>query len=163
MAIGALNQALVDAVMKGHFEFGSFIKVASIAELRLGLHQQEFLGLGVVRGMAGNTAHIVLRVYGVDGIHVLRVARMARHAPSINLFGRSVLEREDFRDIAAARNVGGPGTMARFASLMRRTASGIECCLPVRRLLPAVVDILVAGLADFGAHVVGLRGTLRGT
>ncbi len=163
VAIGALNQPLVDAVVKGHFEFGFLAQVAPVAKLRLRLHQQEFLGLRVVRGMAGNATHVILRVHRVDSVHMLRAARVARHAAAIYFLCRSALEREDFRNIAAARNVGGPWAMAGFASLMRRTAFGIEGCLPVRRLFPAVVDILVAGLADFRAHIFGLRDGLCGT
>ncbi len=47
------------------------------------------------------------------------------------------------------------GTVAAFTALPGRTALGIECCLPVRRLLPVVVDLFVTGFARFRSDVAG--------
>jgi hypothetical protein len=49
VAIGALHQTLVDAMVKGHGELGLLLEVAGVAQLGLGFDQQELLGLRVVR------------------------------------------------------------------------------------------------------------------
>ncbi len=48
VAIGALDQAFVDAMVKRHGELGLFRKVAGVAKLGLSLDQPELRGLGVV-------------------------------------------------------------------------------------------------------------------
>src|SRR5579862_9290258 len=100
-----------------------------------------------MRRMARNATDVVFGVHRIDGVHVLRAASMAGHATIVDLFGRGLLESEDLGDVAAARHVRRSRTVARFTSLARRAAFRIECGLPVGRLLPTVVDILVASLA----------------
>ena len=100
-----------------------------------------------------------LRMHGIDGIHVLRAAGMAGQAAVIDFLGGMVLEDENLGDVAAARDVGRSGAMAAFASLVGRAAFRVQGRLPVRGLLPAVVDVLVAGLARLRPDVVGgIRG-----
>lgn len=62
VAIAALHESLVHAVMKRHIELGFLLQVAGVAKLRLRLHQQEFLGLRMVRRMARDAAHVILAV-----------------------------------------------------------------------------------------------------
>jgi hypothetical protein len=52
MAIGALDQAFVHTVPKGHRELRTLLLVAPIAKRRLTLYQQEFSRFRVVRRMA---------------------------------------------------------------------------------------------------------------
>ena len=52
----------------------------------------------------------------------------------------------------------GTGPVAALATLLRRPAFLIKSGLPVRAFLPTVVNILVAGLAGFPAHVHGTFG-----
>ena len=70
MAIAALHKPFVHAVMEGHGELRLLLQVAGVAKLGLGLDQQEFLGLCVVRRVAGDAAHVILAVQGIHGIHV---------------------------------------------------------------------------------------------
>jgi hypothetical protein len=84
-------------------------------------------------------------------------------ALGVNLFGRVLRGIEYLGYVAAARHVLRPGTVAAFAALMGGSTSGIECGLPVRRLLPAVVEIFVARLTRFRSHVLGgFRGGRSG-
>ncbi len=156
VAIGALHQAFVHAMVKGHGELRFLLEVAGVAKLGLGLDQQELLGLRVVRRMAGNAAHLILVVKGIRGLHMLDRRGMAREAAVVNFFGGVFGENENLGFVAASGHVGSAGTVATFASLVRRTTFGIERRLPMRSFLPTVVNILVAGLADFGAEVVGI-------
>ena len=117
VAVAALNQALIHAMVKGHAELRLLLKMAGVAKLRLGFYQQELPGLRMVRRMAGDATDIILRVHGIDRIHVLRAGSMAGQAAIIDFFGGMVLEDENLRLVAAAGDVGGPGTVAAFASL----------------------------------------------
>ena len=87
VAIAALDQAFVHPVVERHIELSLLLKMASIAELRLRFLQQELVRLRMVRGVARSTAHVVLGVLGVYGVHVLRTAHMAGEAASVDIFG----------------------------------------------------------------------------
>jgi hypothetical protein len=52
MAIGALDQAFVHAMPKGHRKLRPLLLMAPIAKRRLALHQQELTRFRVVRRMA---------------------------------------------------------------------------------------------------------------
>ena len=163
VAIGALDQAFIHAVVKRHLELGFLLQVARVAELRLRFGQKKLFCFRMVWRMAGNATDVILRVYRVDGVHVLRAPGVARHAARIDFLGRSVLEGEDFGYVPAARYVVGTGAVATFATLVRRTAFGIESSLPVRRFFPAIVDFLVAGLAGLRTHILRrVRGLSAG-
>jgi len=155
VAIAALNQTLVDAVVKGHFEFSFFIDVAAVTKFRLGFHQEELFRRRVVRGVAGGATDVVPRMLGVDRVHVLRAAGVAGQAAFVDFLGRMILEDEDLSFVAASGDVSSSGTVTAFASLMRWAAFRVEGRLPVRRLFPIVVNSFVAGLACLCADVIG--------
>ncbi len=52
VAIGALDQPFIYAVMKRHSELRLLLQVARVTKLGLRFHQQEFRRGGMVRGMA---------------------------------------------------------------------------------------------------------------
>ena len=89
-------------------------------------------------------------------LHVLDRRGMAGQAAVVNFLGGMVGENEYLRFVAAAGNVGRPGPMAPLAPLMGRAALGIQGRFPVRSLLPAVVNLFVAGLANLGPHIIGI-------
>lgn len=155
VAIGALHQAFVYAVVKRHFKFGFPLQMTRVTKLGLGFRQKKFFGFRVVWRMAGDTTHIILRMNRVNGVHVLRAPGMAGQAARIDFLGRGILEGEDFGYVATTRHVVGTGAVATFAPLMRRSTFGIESSLPVRSFLPAIVDLLVAGLAGLRTHIKG--------
>ena len=88
VAIAALDQALIHAVMEGHFELGLLLEVAPITELGLRLLEQKLARLRVVRRVARGAADVVLGVLGVDGVHVLRTADVTRKAAGVDILGR---------------------------------------------------------------------------
>jgi hypothetical protein len=111
--------------------------------------------------MAGDAAHVALSMQRVDRIHVLGSTGMTRQAAVADVFGRMILEVEDLRYVAPSGNVSRPRTMATFAAMMGWTSVRIKRCLPVRGLLPSLVDILVAGHTDFRSYIAGSRRVLR--
>ena len=155
VAIAALNQALVDAVVEGHFEFSFFIEMAAVTKFRLSLHQQELFCRCVVGGVAGDATNVVPRMLGVDCVHVLRAAGVAGQAALVDFLGGMILEDENLGFVAASGDVGGSRAVAAFASLMRWAAFCIERRFPVRRLLPIVVNSFVAGFASFCSDITG--------
>ena len=81
---------------------------------------------------------------------------VAGEAAVVDFFRGMIGKDENLRLVAAAGDVGGAGAVAAFTSLMRRTTFRVEGRFPVRSLFPAVVDLLVAGLADLRAEIVGI-------
>ena len=153
VAVRALDQSLVHAMVERHLELRLLLQVARVTKLRLRLDQQE-LRLGrVVRRMAGNATDVVLGMDRIDGFHVLDATGVAGQATIVDFLGGVILEDKNLGLVAAALDVGQPGTVASFAPLMRRAALGVEGGLPVRSFLPIVVDILMAGLASLRSHV----------
>jgi hypothetical protein len=73
-------------------------------------------------------------------------------ALGVNLFGRVLRRIEYLARVAAALHMRRPGTMAALATLVRGLL--IECGLPMRGLLPVVVDLLMTGLAGFRSYVL---------
>lgn len=120
MAIRALNQSLVHAVMKRHFKLRLLLQVARITKLRLRFDQQKFLSLRVVHRMAGSAANIILPVQRIHRVHVLGAARMAPQTAVINFLSRMILENKNLGDVPAARYVRPAGPMTTLATLFRR-------------------------------------------
>ena len=118
VAIAALDEAFIHAMVKGHRELGLLRQMARVAKLWLGLDEQKFPGHSGVRGMARRAAHAVFRVHGIERMHVLVSTGVATEAMGVDVFGGSALEDENLRDVAAARDVCRSGTVAAFASLV---------------------------------------------
>ena len=118
VAIGALDQAFVHAVVKGHAELRLLLKVTAIAKLRRRFYQQELRSLCMMRRMAGDTTDVTLGMQGIDSLHVFGAGRVTAEAAVIDLLGRMLLEDEYLCGIATAGNVICPGAMAAFAPLV---------------------------------------------
>jgi hypothetical protein len=89
----------------------------------------------------------------VDCIHVLRAAGVAAQAARINLFGGGFFEEEEFGGVGRISNVTGSGTVTVLAAVLRDAAFFVRL-LPVRAFLPAIVNVLVAGLAGLRTCVL---------
>jgi hypothetical protein len=77
MTIGALNQSFVNPVVERHVELGFLLEMTGVAKLGLGLYEQKVRIFAVMRRMAGDATDVVLRMHGIDCIHVLSAIRMA--------------------------------------------------------------------------------------
>jgi len=71
----------------------------------------------------------------------------------VDLFGRRSFEAENVLGIAWVVDMRAGCPVARFASLLGRTATIVEGGLPVRGFVEVVVDILVTRLASFGPRI----------
>ena len=94
VAIAALDQSFIHAMMERHVELGFLLEMARVAELRLHFPQKEFFCLRMMRGMAGDAAHIIFRVLGINRIHVLGTAGVASQAASVNFLCGCLPEEE---------------------------------------------------------------------
>ena len=114
-----------------------------------------------MRRVAVNAAYLVLPVERIRAIEVSWPGSMAGEAARIDFLRGMLREDENLRLVTTAFDVSGSRAMAPLASLMRRAASRVESCLPVRSFLPAVIDVFVASLANFRTHILSLVGVLR--
>ena len=98
-----------------------------IAKIRLRFGQQELLCFRVMRRMTRNATHIVLRMDGVDRVHMLRAARVAPQTSIVDFFGRMLLKHKNLGLIPSTLYVVFAGTMAGFAPVPLRASLRIEC------------------------------------
>jgi hypothetical protein len=159
VAIGALDQAFGNAMVKRHLELCLLLQMAGVAELRLYFGKQEFLGCGVVWRMAGDATYIVRCVNRIDGIHVLRAAGVAIHAAGVDFLGGGVLEGENFGDVAIGIDMRLARTVASFAALPFGTFLGLERREEVGRRFKTPEEafrghVCMAGFAGVGADIV---------
>ena len=87
VAIAALDQPFVHAMMERHIELGFLLEMASIAKFGLGLNKHKIRFFAVMRRMAGDATDVIFRMLRVDCIHVLRAAGVAGQAARIDFFG----------------------------------------------------------------------------
>jgi len=161
VTIRALHEPFIHSMVKGHGELRLLLKMAAVAKRWLRLRQQIFRGLGMVGGMASDTADVALVVHGIQSILVLDGRCVASHAAIVNFFRGAAGKHEDFGFVPSTRDVRRAGPVAPLATLVRGAAFRIESGFPVRRLFPAVIDFLVAGLADFQAEVACILALSR--
>lgn len=109
------------------------MRAVTIRAAYLGMAMRRALEVGVCSGVAGQTARV-------------------------DLLGGSVLKDKNLGFVTASSHVICAGSVAALAALMRGPPLGIQRCFPVRRLFPAVVEILVTSLACLRAHVLGSFG-----
>ena len=155
VAVAALNQSFVYSMVERHRKLRSLVQMAGVTKLGLSLDEQKFFRFGVMRRMARNATHVVLGMFRIDGVHMLGATGVASQTAGVNFLRRAIFKDEDLGDVTASRHVSRSGTVTTLASLMRRAALRIQCCLPVRTLLPSVVNILMTGLAYFRPNVIG--------
>ena len=155
VAVVALHQALVYAVMVGLGKIRFGRSVAAIAQVRLALRQQTLFFLRVVRRVAIEAADLAAGVRGLRKMRLLVTIPVAGEAAGASLLPRMFFEHIDLRLIAAARYVIGPWAVTAFAALLGGSTRFVERGLPVRRFFPGVIDFFVAGFAGFRAHILG--------
>jgi len=163
VAVIALHQTLIDAVVErfGKIRFGR--GVAAVAQLRLVLDEEVLLFLGVMRRVAIQAADLAAGMGGLRKMGLLVPLTVTSQATSARLLPGVILEYENLGFVAPAGDMFRAWTVAAFAALLRRSARFIEGGLPVRRLLPGIVKVFVTGLASLGAHVLGgIRGRRPG-
>src|SRR5579859_1148428 len=152
VAVGALHQALLDAMAERPGEILLGLGMATEAKLRLPLGQQGLRFPGMVGRVARDAAHAVDVVLGALEVGVLLAILMAGQAALAGLLRRRAGEGEYLRLVAAAFQVSPSRTVASFATL-RSAFMALQGCLPVRRCLELLVDLFMAGLAGVRPEV----------
>lgn len=155
VAVIALNQTFVNAVMKRPRELSPRLMVASITKLGLLLGQQRFLLATAVHGMAIDASHIAAGVHRGCRVAMAGFLAMARQAALVAFSARLGGEAEDLALITSAGNVVGAGPMARFAT------PAFLCRLKMRsRLKLFLINILVTARAGICTNILS-TGTCR--
>ena len=167
VAIIALDQSFVHAVMEGTRKFRAYAHMARVTELRrLSLHQVLALR-GEVRRVAINARDAVGQVHRAVIVSMLFGVLVAAKAPSAGLLQRGVFKCKDFGFVAAAVDVLFPRTMASLAAMPLHAFVRVELRVngggEVGGSGEIGIEVLVAGLAGIGTHVkcrVGWPGIL---
>ena|SRR5450755_1880253 len=108
-----------------------------------------------MRAVTVDAAYLRVAMRGACEVRVR--FRVAGQTASGNFFGGCILKDKYLRLVAAA-DVVRPRSMAAFAALMGGRGFRVQRRLPVGRLRPTVVDILVTRLARLGTRVLGILG-----
>jgi len=158
VAIRALHQTFVHAMMEGPVELLLLVQVAAVAQIRLFRFQQKLAFFCVVRVMAVGTTYAVLEVDGAREIAMLLSILVAVQAPGADLLRRNTLERKNLGLVAAAVDVGLPRTMARFAAMPFRAFLLVQHGHIVRGIFVALEKpfdwhVFVAGFARLGTDI----------
>lgn len=153
VAIGALNQSFVHAMVKGHLKLGLLLQMAGVAKRGLIFYEKKFLRLRMVGRVAGDATDLVLIVNRVDGTHVLSAAPVACQTAGVDFFRRRIFEDKNLCFVATAGHMVRARSVTAFAALLRGAAFFILGGLPVRCFLPGVINLLVAGLAGFCSYI----------
>jgi hypothetical protein len=94
VAVHALHQAFIHAMVKWHLELGLLLQMAGVTKVRLRFRQEKLFRPRMMRRVAGDTADVILAVDRVDCVHVLHAARMARQTAGVDFFRGSILEQD---------------------------------------------------------------------
>jgi len=95
VTVAALNQTFIHPMVKRHFKLRFLAEMARIAKVGLGLGEQKIRIAAVMRRVARDATHAILRMFRVDCIHVLRATGMASQAALVDLFGRMIFKVEN--------------------------------------------------------------------
>jgi hypothetical protein len=150
VAVAALNQSFVDAVVIGLTEVSLGRCMAAVAESRLCLNQQVFRFLGVMRRVAVQTTDGVAGVCRAREMPLFVLFAVATEATSAGFLRGKLLKANNLGDIATAFYMFRSRAVAGFASVPILKGS-----LEVRRGLEVLfVEIFVARLAGIRPGVL---------
>lgn len=153
MAVGALHEARIHGVFKRHRKIGANVGVASVAEFRLGLGQEEFGRLRFVNRMALCAGDVIQRMGRMADICARKRIGVTAQACIQYLLRRELREGNNGRLASVRGNMRLTGSMATFASgIGRRFFSGSNA-LEMRVFVEPEPDIGVAGLAYHASDV----------
>jgi|SRR5690242_13172479 len=158
VAVRALYQAFVYAMVEGAVELLFGFLVTPVAEQRLFFLQQVLGFLWMMGIVAVDTGDAVLCVLGTREVAVLGPILMATEAARAYIGGRGVLKSKNLGFVAAAVDVRFAGTVASFATMPLGAFLGIQRRYEMRRVLVRLEKalarhVLMAGLAGIRADV----------
>ena len=161
VAVGAIHETFVDAMLERHGELCANFAVAAVAEIGLFLREQEFRSRGFMDRMTAGTDDFVERVRGLANICPAQSLGVTSKAVGENILGGKLREGDDGCFAAVGVYVGFAGSVTAFASgSVRRLLTGCDA-LKVRVLVEDSPNIRMAGPACFAAHVARVGYRLR--
>jgi hypothetical protein len=157
MAIIALDQAFIHAVVERPCKLRAYIHVTRVTELRgFRLHQKLTL-LRIMGRVAINAGNAVGQVHRTVIVPMLFVVLVAAQAASAGLLRRGVLKGEDFGLVAPAIYVLLSRAVASLAAMPLHALVRVEFAIhggsEVRGGGEIRIDVFVAGLAGIGTHI----------
>jgi len=154
VAIGAVDQALIHAMVERLGEIRLDFQMAAVTQGRLRRLQKLAIDLGRVHRMAVHAPNVVFQVLGAEKVGVLFSELMAAQAALGGFFARERGKPDDlFRIGRLCVRLARP--MAGFTALPFRTVALVQRGLPVRPLVVTFGLFFVAGFAGLSAHVLG--------
>jgi hypothetical protein len=144
MAVAADDQTFVHSMVVWPRKQRFHIEVAAVTELRLRILEEPAFLFRLVNGVAVEATHIVLHVLGTREVAVLFTEFVTIETVAAGIRRFHVFESDDFRDVAAAIDMGLSRTVTRFATLPFHTASLFKHCFPMRPLVVTLVLLTVA-------------------
>lgn len=152
VAIGALDQALIDTMAEGLLEIGALFRMTRVTQRGL-LADQQIFRLGVMNRVATGATGAVLVVGGTHEFALFRIGFVAGQAALGDVSTLGADESEDLGLVAATFHVGRARTMTGFATVSAVGHLGFLRGHPVRRSLELLVEFVVASLADGGPDI----------
>ena len=167
VAVGALHESFVDAVLDRHGELRANRLVATVTEIDLLLGQQKFGNRRLMDGVAAGTDDIRLGMLRAADIGAREIFRVAREAGVEHLCGLHERERPDGRFASARFHMRFAGTVAAFTACAAGRLCAGGYALKMRVLEEIEPDVGVTGFTNVVADVIGRRrlrlgGKLRG-
>ena len=158
VAVAALHEPFVNAVMKRARELLLCFEMTAVAQLWLLLFHQELAFLRIMRRVAVRAADVVLQMGGARKITVLFAVGVTAKTTLADFLCGDVLKAEDFRFVASAVDVGLPWTVTCLAAMPLGPLPCIQSRDVVRRIFIALEEafgwhVFMAGLAGFGSDV----------
>src|ERR1022692_647173 len=159
MAIAAGHQPFIHFVMEGLSERRFHLRMAGVTKIGLRNFEQILFVFEVMHAVTVRAADFG---FGMRRALEIRVrSGMTIQTPLVNFLRRSFFEDKYLALVATTVDMVRSGTMATLATLVGGAAFLIQHRLPVRRLFPSVVKVLVTGLTGLRTHVLGIASYRR--
>lgn len=158
MAVRAIHEAFVHAMLERHGKIGAYVRMAAIAERRLLFRKQIFRCCGFVHGMARRTRYAVARVRRRMNIGAAQRIGMAAQAGVIRLLGRWPWKRNDGRFASVRFHMRRRRPVTPFASRILRLLLTASDAPKMRILVEIRPDV---GMARFANRASGIGAWWR--
>lgn len=162
MTIGAVDGALIHAVLERQLKARLDAAMAVVANLALLVRQQALHAFRMMDRVATRATHFGRRMRRAPDVHLAEVLGVAGETLVNHLIRPESGKNGDLRFIAEAFDVRLARTMAAFAACFLRRLFAQSDGLKVRIPIETVPEIGMAGLARLAAHEgIRLRRSLR--
>ncbi len=153
VAIRALHEAFIDAMLNGHRKLRPHIGMAAIAEVGLWLGQKLFGRGSLVDRMAVGTDYVGGGVRTAANVCPTKLLRMARQAIVEYLFRSQARKSDNFRLVSLRLCMSFAGAVTTFATLLFELYLLVNKRFSMRIAVKSRPDVRVTGTADGVARI----------